>query len=66
MHPYFNEALVADRVAELRRVGERSRARGPRVRPRRGARTRVAIRRYFDNARATHQQPLRRPAKRAG
>jgi hypothetical protein len=66
MHPYFTEALVGDRVAELRRAGERSYDHAPRVRSRLGGRTAVAIRRYFNHVRAAHQQPFRRPAKRAG
>jgi hypothetical protein len=55
MHPYFNEAVIADRVAELRRTAERSRALGPRTRAHLGARAAVAIRRYFDHARTSHE-----------
>jgi hypothetical protein len=55
MHPYFNEAVVADRLAELRRTAARSRALAPRTRAHLGARTAVAIRRYFDHERTSDQ-----------
>ena len=66
MHPAFNEALVTQRVAELQQAFECSDACDPRGCAHPGTRITVAIRRYFDHARAAHQQPLGRPAKRAG
>jgi hypothetical protein len=55
MHPYFNEAVIASRIAELRRTAERSRALGPRTRAHLGARTAVAIRRYFEHERTSDE-----------
>ena len=55
MHPYFNEAVIADRLAELRRTAERSRALGPRTRAHLGSRTAMAIRRYFEHERTADQ-----------
>jgi hypothetical protein len=66
MHTQLNQALSTDRATELRRTAEHSRAYAEYRRSHRGPRAAMAIRRYFDHARAAHKQPLRRPAKRAG
>ncbi len=66
MHPYFNQAVAGARLADFRRAAERYRTLDSSGPDRDGARAAVAIRRYFNHARAAHQQPLRRPAKRAG
>jgi CHASE3 domain sensor protein len=65
MSTQLNQALSADRATELRRAAERSRI-SAEYRSHRGSGAAMAIRRYFDHARAAHKQPLRRPAKRTG
>jgi hypothetical protein len=66
MHPDLNIAIVSAREQEIREFVVEQRRVANAASQRGGAASRFAFWRYFGHANEAHQQPVRRPGRRAG